>query len=124
MESADTIAARAARLQDGLNAAFGVRAASLDKALRRTGRRLPRRLRTEAARIVTAQAYGGQPRLLRQVDGRALDRAEARVLDYLRNIDRAEMRKGRLINLAAAIAANVLFVLAAFVLWMWWTGRL
>ena len=42
MESAETIAARATRMQQGLERAFGVRAKTLDKALKRTGRRLPR----------------------------------------------------------------------------------
>ncbi|MEO0745119.1 MAG: hypothetical protein AAFY49_07190 [Pseudomonadota bacterium] len=124
MESPETIAARAARVQDGLHRAFGVRAKSLDKALSRTGRRLPRRLRAEARRIVDAQSLGGQPKLMRQVDATALDRAETRVLDYLGNIDRAEARKGRLLALAAVIAFNVLFVATGFIVWMWWTGRI
>ncbi|WP_299694996.1 hypothetical protein [uncultured Tateyamaria sp.] len=123
MESAETIAARAARLQEGLERAFGVRAKSLDTALRRTGRRLPRRLRAEARRVVDAQKFGGQPKLMRQVDAAALDRAEGRVLDYLGGIDRADRRKGRLLALAGVLAFNLLFVVTAFIVWMWWTGR-
>lgn len=124
MESAETIAARAARLQDGLHRAFGVRGKSLEVALKRTGRRLPRRLRAEARRVVDAQGLGGQPRLMRQVDAAALDRAEARVLDYLGGIDRADRRKGRLLALAGVLVFNLLFVFAGFVAWMWWTGRI
>ncbi|WP_415921689.1 hypothetical protein [Tateyamaria sp. SN6-1] len=124
MESAETIQARADRVQEGLERAFGVRAKTLDKALRRTGRRLPRRLRAEARHIVDAQGFGGAPRLMRQVDGAVLDRAEARVLEYLKGIDRADRRKGRLLALAGVIAFNILFVVTAFIVWMWWTGRI
>ncbi len=120
MESAETIAARATRMQQGLERAFGVRAKTLDKALKRTGRRLPRRLRAEAARIVDAQGYGGHPRLMRQVDVAALDHAEARVLDYLNSIDRADRRKGRLLSLAGIVVFNMLIVVTAFIVWMWW----
>ena len=124
MESADTINARAARVQAALTKAFGVRAGTLDKALKRTGRRLPRRSKAEARRIVDAQGYGGQPRLMRQIDAARLDRAEARVLEYLQNIDRAEQRRGRILGILAVVVFNLLLVAGAFVLWMWWTGQI
>lgn len=124
MESADTINARAARIQAALTKAFGVRARTLDKALKRTGRRMPRRIMAEARRIVDAQGYGGQPRLMRQIDAARLDRAEARVLDYLQNIDRAEQRRGRILGILAVVVFNLLLVAGAFVLWMWWTGQI
>ncbi|MEL6883875.1 MAG: hypothetical protein AAFP87_05160 [Pseudomonadota bacterium] len=122
MESADTITARATRLQKGLEAAFGVRAKTLNKALRRTGRRLPRRLHKQAQVIVDAQGLGGSPKLMRQVDSAALNTAETRVLDYLKNIDRADARKGRILGIAGAVAFNLLLVMGLLVGWMWWTG--
>lgn len=124
METPETINARVARLESGLNEAFGVKAKSLEKALRKTGRRLPRRLRTEAGRIVDAQGMGGNPKLAKRIDSVALDVAEARLSEYLSSIDRADARKGRLISLAATIAFNVLIVIAAFIIWMVWTGKL
>lgn len=123
METQQTINARAERVQHGLYEAFGVKARSLDKALRKTGRRLPKRLRSEAELIVAAQGLGGHPKLIKRVDGGALDAAEAKVSDYLKAVDRAEARKTRLLSVAAAIAFNILLVLAAFILWMWWTGQ-
>ncbi len=123
METSETIEARAARVQQGLQGAFGVRARTLDKALKRTGRRLPKRLHTEAKRIVAAQDLGGNPKLMQRVDAAALDRAETRVLDYLKGIDRADARKGRILGLTAIVVFNLLVVGGAFVLWMWWTGQ-
>ncbi len=124
METPETINARAERVERGLNDAFGVKAKSLDKALRKTGRRLPKRLRDEAGLIVEAQGMGGNPKLMKRVDGVALDVAEAKLSAYLKSIDRAEARKTRLLSIAAAIAFNILLVVAAFIVWMVWTGKL
>lgn len=124
METQDSINARAARLQSGLAGAFGVRTKTLEKALRRTGRRMPKRLHAEARRIVTAQGVGGHPKLLRRVSGTELDRAAEEVLSFLDAIDRAEARKGRMIALGAALAFNLLVVGGAFVAWMVWAGHL
>lgn len=123
METGDSINARAVRIMAGLEQAFGVRARTLNEALRRTGRRLPRRLHKAAGQVTAAQAYGGQPKLMRQVDGATLDRAERDVLDYLGRIDRADRRRGQMLNIAALVAFNVLLVIAAFIVWMWWAGH-
>lgn len=124
METPDSIQTRADRIQTALTAAFGVRAKSLDKALRRTGRRLPRRLHAEARKIVDAQSFGGHPKLMRQVDGAALSAAEGRVLTFLDGIDRADRRKGLWLGIAAAIAFNILVVAGGLIVWMWWAGHL
>ncbi|WP_223422398.1 hypothetical protein [Tateyamaria pelophila] len=124
METQQTINARAERVERALNEAFGVKAKSLGKALRKTGRRLPKRLRSEAELIVAAQGLGGHPKLIKRVDGGALDAAEARVSAYLKTVDRAEARKTRLLSMAAAIAFNILLIAGGFVAWMVWTGRI
>ena len=68
MERAEIINQRSARVQSALEGAFGVRSKTLAKALRKTGRRMPKRLRAEAGLIAQAEALGGNPKLLRQVD--------------------------------------------------------
>ena len=123
METAQSIQARADRVQSALGAAFGVKAKSLEVALKRTGRRIPRRLHADARKIVDAQSFGGHPNLMRQVDSAALKTAEDRVVAFLQGIDRADRRKGMWLGIAAAIAFNILLVLALVVTWMWWTGR-
>ena len=47
-----------------------------------------------------------------------------RVLAFLDGIDRADRRKGLWLGIAAAIAFNILLVLAGVVVWMWWAGHL
>ncbi|WP_420012920.1 hypothetical protein [Tateyamaria sp.] len=124
METQQSIDARATRILRGLETAFGVRATTLAKALRKTGRRLPKRLQNEAERIVKAQGLGGHPKLMQQVDGAALDTAEAKVVAHLKTIDRADQRKGRMMAVAGAIVFNLLLVGAGFVAWMVWADIL
>lgn len=123
METQDSITARATRVQSALDGAFGVRAKTLSRALRKTGRRLPRRLRKDVGLIVAAQNLGGNPKLLRQVDTRALDGATERVVSWLDTVDRADARRGYWIGIGAMIGFNLLAVLGAVVVWMWWSGR-
>lgn len=123
METETSIEKRAARVQGALDGAFGVRAGTLERALRKTGRRLPKRLRGQAGVIVAAQALGGHPKMLRQIDSAALGRAEETLVTWLDKIDRADRRKGVWIGIGAAIGFNILLVVAGVVFWMWSTGR-
>ncbi len=123
METQASIQARADRVQSALDGAFGVRAKTLDKAVRRAGRRLPKRLRAQAAKIVQAQALGGHPKLMRQVDGVALSVAEEQIVEWLDGIDRADLRKGMWLGLAGSIAFNILLILVLFIVWMVWAGQ-
>ncbi|MCZ4254417.1 hypothetical protein PVW51_05030 [Sulfitobacter sp. PR48] len=107
-----------------LQAKLGVRGRDLEQALRRAGRRLPRRVRGQAARLVAAQKMAGHPKLARQLDPREFSQAYADVSAHLAAIDVADRRKGRLIGLAAVVAANLLIVITAFLFWLSWRGYL
>ena len=123
METEDSIDQRSQRIKSALDGAFGVRAKTLARALRKTGRRLPRRLHKDAQKIVAAQDLGGHPRLLRQVDSAELKAAEERVVLWLDQVDRADARRGYWLGIGATIGFNVLAIIALVVVWMWWTGR-
>ncbi len=123
METEDSIAKRSERVRNALEDAFGVRSKTLARAVRKTGRRLPRRLRGDAAQIVLAEGYGGNPKLLRAVDGASLAAAEGRLVDWLASVDRADARRGYWIGIGAMIGFNILLGVAVIVFWMWWTGR-
>lgn len=107
-----------------LQAKLGVRGRDLEQAMRRAGRRLPHRVRGPAARLVAAQKMAGHPKLARQLDPREFSRAYADVSAHLAAIDVADRRKGRLIGLAAVVAANLLIVITAFLFWLSWRGYL
>lgn len=123
MESEATIEQRSERVKSALDGAFGVRAKTLDRALRKTGRRMPKRLHAQARLIVEAQGLGGNPKLMRRVDGAALARAEEAVVGWLDTVDRADRRRGFWIWVGAMIGFNLIVVVAGVVTWMWWTGR-
>lgn len=123
METEHSIKERSERVQSALESAFGVRAKSLPRALRKAGRRLPRRLRADAAQIAIAEGYGGNPKLLRTVDGTSLAAAEERVVVWLDTVDRADAWRGYWTGVGAMVGFNVLLIVAVVVSWMWWTGR-
>lgn len=105
-----------------LRTKLGVSARDLEQALRRAGRRLPRRVRAQGARLVAAQKMAGNPKLARQLDPHEFAQAYADVSAHLVAIDVAERRKGRLIGLAAVVALKLLAVFTAFLVWLWWRG--
>ena len=124
METEATINERSKRVQSALDGAFGVRAKTLDKALRKTGRRMPKRLHAQAQLIVDAQSLGGNPKLMRRIDGAAIARAEEDVVGWLDTVDRADRRRGFWIWAGAMVGFYLLATVAAVVTWMWWTGRI
>ncbi len=123
METEATIKERSKRVKSALDGAFGVRAKTLDKALRKTGRRMPKRLHAQARLIVDAQGLGGNPKLMRRIDGAAIARAEEDVVSWLDTVDRADRRRGFWIWAGSMVGFNLLIVVAGVVTWMWWTGQ-
>lgn len=123
MARAQDIEEQVGVVQDLLYAKFGVRRRALAKMLRKTGRRLPRRMRKRAQVLVEAEKLEGNPRLARQMDRRAVNKAFDDLKLHLEGIDVAERRKDRLLNLAALLAFYVLVVFAGFVFWLWWAGH-
>jgi len=124
MDNTLTLESQAERLQQGIETAFGVRGSSLAVAFNRTGRRLPRKLRTDAACIVTAQNAIGHPKLMRQLDYKALTAAEARILNYLSGIDRKDRRKGLWLGIWGSVVFNLIAVALLFIVWLVWSGTL
>ena len=105
-----------------LESKLGVKSRDLGQGVRRAGRRLPRRVRAQAAVLVAAERQSGHPRLARQIDGDRIARAREVVSAHLNAIDVADARKGRWLSLAGALAFNLIAVGAAFVWWLWWRG--
>jgi len=124
METEASLKERSKRVQSALDGAFGVRAKTLDKALRKTGRRMPKRLHAQARLIVDAQGLGGNPKLMRRIDGAAIARAEEDVVGWLDTVDRADRRRGFWIWAGAMVGFNLIVIAAGVVTWMWWTGQI
>ncbi|MGJ8627705.1 MAG: hypothetical protein ACSHXB_12165 [Sulfitobacter sp.] len=116
------IAAKSLVIRQQLEAKLAVKSRDLPQALRRAGRRLPRQVRAQAAILAAAEKQAGHPKLARQLDGGVVQEAYAKVTAHLRAIDVADARKGRILGLAGVIAFNLLLVMVAFFLWLWWRG--
>ncbi|MEQ6248801.1 hypothetical protein ABMC89_07920 [Sulfitobacter sp. HNIBRBA3233] len=122
MMSDRDMAAKANAVLGLLREKFGVQARDLRRGVRRVGRRLPRRVRERADRLVAAETLAQNPKLARQIDAAAVEKDFDAVVSHLRGIDVADRRRGRLLAVAATIAANLLAVIAAFIVWLWWRG--
>ena len=121
LEQAD-IETKAETLRSQMQAKLGVKSRTLAQAMRRAGRRLPRQVRAQGALLAQAEVMAGNPKQARTVDPLEVNAAYDTVLAYLRGINVAERRKGRMLDLGAAIALNILVVFAGFVFWLWWQG--
>ena len=116
------IQSRTKRLVELMEKHLGTRGPTLERALRRAGRRLPRGLRDKGQLLVEAERMAEHPRLMQRVDAAAVDAAFRDLSDHLRTIDRAEARKTRTLNIAAALAFNLLLVVALLIAFLRWRG--
>jgi hypothetical protein len=115
---------KSASLQAELQRAFGVKAGTLAKALRKTGRRLPASLGKKAEAILQAQSYGGHPKLMRLVDPGEVEKAHSDIMTFLGNIDPTEARRNRMLNLTAEIVLKLLFIISMVTLVLVWRDLL
>lgn len=109
------IEAKLPAVREALERNLGVRGRSLAQQVKRAGRRLPKRVRAQAALLAEAEALGGNPRLLRQLDEGRVTRALDEVSAHLASIDRAEARRARVISVLAVLAFNFIVIFTAIV---------
>lgn len=122
MKDARPLAVKSAALQALMEEKYRFRSRDLAQALRKAGRRLPRRHRKQVKAVIEARKLEAHPKLAVQIDEKPLIRGMSEVMAYLRALDVAAERRDRMLNLAALIAFYVLVVLVAFVTWLWWRG--
>ena len=122
MIASETVEARAERVAKLIEERLGVRGRGLETKLRRAGRMLPNWVRREAERIVEARRLVQHPKLMRQTDPQALERAAERCERWLKSIDPWERRKDRILGFLAVNAFNLIVIAAAFVAFLVWRG--
>ena len=115
-----------ARLSDRLTALMreklGVRAETLPVALRRAGRKLPRRLRQDGDLILAAMERSRNPRLARVTDGDGPERAARRIEAYLSGLDPVSARARARAYLFADLAFRLAVVIALVIAVLAWRG--
>jgi len=118
------ISDRRDRLLAGIETAYGIKADTLEAALKRIKGRLPRKLAGQVDQIVAAEKFGGNPKLLRRMDNGTLLNAANAFEAHLSSIDRAALRQKAMLNWAAQAGFYVLLVFGAVFVWAVTTGRL
>lgn len=108
----DTIAL----LQDRL----GVRGKTLAQALRRARHRLPRRVYKQAMRLAQAEPMAAHPKLRLTLDTPPLARAAEEVQSHLRDIDKADRRKGWWLGVLGGMAFNILLLIILLLVALYW----
>ena len=111
------IATRAEALSEKLHTHLGVGGKTFRVRLRRAGRRLPRWARRHGKTILNAIELEKSPKLARQIDGPAVDRAFHELEHWITQQDPWAGRKGMALNIAAGVVF-VLLVTAVAVLWV------
>lgn len=90
---------------------------SLYVMIRRRGAALPRSLRGHAQALAAADAMTAAPKIARQMDLTAPNRAYAALLNYLEPLGSLSRWQGRALTFAASVTFGLL-VLAALILWL------
>lgn len=122
MDDTADIHTQAEAVRSLLETHMGVRSKTLEGAVRRAGRRLPRSLRNKAALLVEALVLSENPKMARRLDYTAIYSAYRDLVAYLETLDLAEEKRTRLVNLTAGIAFNLLIAGGLVLLWLRWRG--
>lgn len=107
-----------------LQRAFGFRSKTLARALRKSGRRFPAHLHMMAGRIVEAQSYGGNPKLMRMVDRTKISTAYDEIMAYLKQVDPKDRRTAMVLDITSSIVLKLLAVGALVLGVLIWRGYL
>tara|TARA_R110002124_G_scaffold283922_2_gene460511 strand:+ start:3250 stop:3624 length:375 start_codon:yes stop_codon:yes gene_type:complete len=115
---------RVAEATKALKTAFGGNPKSLEQALKRAGRRLPRRARKAGAEIVAAQMLSANPKLHQQLDASRLERDFDKLISGAGRVDAKAIRQKWLVGALASFAFNLLLLITLFVVVALWRGWL
>ena len=113
---------KAAVVADLLKHNLGARGPDLAARLKSAGRRLPRRIRREAAVLVEAERHLQSPRLMKRLDPARLEAAFQSCLQHLESVDASERRKGLALNILGGLALSAIGVFALLVTVLVWRG--
>lgn len=103
---------RITRLRERLSEKLRVNGPTLERQIRRAGRRLPRRQRRAAAVILGARDWMGHARLARLVDQRTVNAAFSDLHTHLAGLDPVEARKTAILRLLGGIVLNLMIFAA------------
>lgn len=99
-----------------------VKARTLEKALSRAGRLLPKWAHREGRYLTQAAQFMGHPKLRLMIDEAKVEKAHTLLVTHLKTIDPAERRKTRVLSMLGAISFNLIVVTVALIGFLVWRG--
>lgn len=99
-----------------------VKARTLEKALSKSGRLLPKWAQRDGTYLVHAQQYLGHPKLRLMIDEAKVEKAYQGLKAHLKTIDPTERRKTRVLGLLGVVSFNLIIVAGAFIGFLVWRG--
>lgn len=121
---AASIQQMATRVAQLMEKRFGIRAATIQEALRKGGRKLPRKVLTAAKRLAQAEEQSKNAKLLMQLDEADIAGAYDVCVTYLNKGSRKADNKGRVVSFAATVAMITLVVGVVLIALLRWRGYL
>lgn len=103
---------------------FGFRAKDLRKAMRRIGRRLPKKAHRQAAVLIEASQKAQHPKLAVQLNSQVIEAAYRDLMLAVKTYDRAKIRKTAVLDQLTGLALNMFAVLVILCLILYWRGFL
>ncbi|MEM9437900.1 MAG: hypothetical protein AAGA15_12740 [Pseudomonadota bacterium] len=110
--------ARLATLRAEIALKYGV-SGTLDRQVRKIGRTLPRYERRLAAELVRVERALGHPKLQKQIDARAFERAEMALVMHLEGVDAEGRRRGFALDITTTVLVNTLLGAATLAALLW-----
>ena len=122
MTSDHDIGGAVARLDRLFEDRLRLKRGDFDARAKRARGMLPRRLRRDLAALLEARKVAGHPKLARMLDGASLHAASSRLEAYIKSVDIADRRRGRLLLLLSGIMLNLLIIFALVMAVLLWRG--
>lgn len=101
-----------------------IKARTLDKALSRAGRLLPKWAQREGRYLANAGQFMGHPKLRLMIDVAKVEKAHKDLVDHLKSIDPSERRTTRVLGVLGVISFNLILVVVALISFLIWRGYL
>ncbi len=103
-------------------AKFGVRGRSLEKAMKKVGRRVPSWVHKEVRVISEARGLTGHPKMMLQIDQVRVEKAFEAITAHLETVDRRERRIDRILDVLGSLSFNLIVFTALVILFLRWRG--
>ena len=103
---------------------FGIESDDLGKAMRKIGRRLPRKAHDNAKFMVKFQQQSGHPKLAMQLSSDDFSKAFNVLQDALNSYDVKDHRKGAILGALGGLVFNLILAFTLLVVFLLWRGFL